>query len=118
VGMGKSNLKGESMKLSCSNITNPEDITSQCEYKDEFPGGRNDKKLVSCCQSKDDGNSYDELVNFYETHFNQSDKNTHGDKILKSMCECCNKKGKKEWSWEDYKECVKTQLKEKGLKWG
>jgi len=84
--------KGGRIKFNCSNITKPEDITSQCDYKDEFPGGRNDKNLVSCCQGEE--NSYNELKHFYESNFNQASKGTYGKEILESMCECCKKKGK------------------------
>jgi len=98
------------MNFYCSNITKPEDISSQCDYKDEFPKGRNDRKLVACCQSKDDGNNYDELKNFYEEHFSEEERNKYGEKILKAMCKCCNKKGKGKWSWDMYKKCVKDEL--------
>ncbi len=103
------------MKLDCSNITKPEDITSQCDYKDEFPGGRDDRNLVSCCQGEE--NSYNELKHFYESNFSANDRREHGNSILKSMCECCKKKGKEEWSWEDYKKCVKNELSKRGLRW-
>ena len=46
-------------KLSRRNIRKVKDITSQCEYYDKHPGGRNDWNLVSCCQ----GNGYNELTN-------------------------------------------------------
>jgi hypothetical protein len=34
------------------------------------------------------------------------------------MCECCNKKGKEKWTWETYEECIKKELKKRGVKWG
>jgi len=71
----KLKTKKSNNKFDCSNLQQPEDITSQCDYKDEFPNGRNDKKWVACCQSKDDGNNYDELKNFYEEHFSEEERN-------------------------------------------
>ena len=78
-----------------------------CNYKDEFPNGKNDNNLVSCCQREE--NSYNELKHFYDSHFNETSKNKYRKEILKSMCECCNKKGNNNWRWEDYKQCVKEE---------
>jgi len=102
------------MKFDCSNITKPEDITSQCDYTDEFPGGRNDRNLVSCCQGED--NSYNELKHFYESNFSAIDRRNYGNSILESMCECCNKKNS-QMTWDEYKECVKVELKKRGVRW-
>lgn len=101
-------------KFDCSNITKPEDITSQCDYKDEFPGGRNDKNLVSCCQGEENYYNYNELKHFYENNFSANDRIRHGNSILESMCECCNKKHF-QMTWGEYKECVKVELKKRGL---
>ena len=112
--LAKRKIKTDKNKFDCSNITKPKDITSQCDYRDEFPNGKEDNDLVSCCQSKDDGNNYDELENFYETHFSEKDRKKHGKKILKAMCNCCNKKVK-EWKWKNYKSCIENTLNEYGL---
>jgi len=94
------------MKLDCSNLEKPSDITSQCSYNDTYSGDSRDE--VSCCQSKNDGNSYDELEHFFEEYF---DKNRHNKKLfLKAMCECCNEKGQSKWKWQAYIDCMNKKL--------
>jgi len=103
------------MKFDCLFLTEPKDITSQCNYKDEFPRGRRDKDLVSCCQGN--GSSYNELEHFYRKNFSSEFGRNYGEEILQSMCECCEEKGEEEWKWERYKKCVREKLRNKGLKW-
>ena len=92
-------------ELTCKNLQNVEEITDQCKYDDEFPGGHNDWLLVSCCQD----NGYNELYNKltkYRNEYNVSDK-----KILKAMCECCNKYEPHERTHEKFDECVEKKLR-------
>jgi len=93
------------MNLDCSNLNKPSDITSQCSYHDTHSGDSRDE--VSCCQSKDDNNNYDELERFFNRYF---DENIHNKKLfLKAMCECCNEKGQSKWNWDRYIECMKKK---------
>ena len=106
--------KKSNKKFDCSNLQQPEDISNQCHYKDKKGKGKNDNIKVSCCQSKEDDNTYDEMVRFLNDHFEDNDKNLYKEKILKAMCECCNKK-EKNWKWKNYKLCVEKVLNESGL---
>jgi hypothetical protein len=93
-------------KLSCRNIRKVKDITSQCEYHDEHPGGRNDWNLVSCCQD----NGYNELTNKLK-RYKSLFPNIPETSILKAMCECCNKYYYKERTHKKYDKCVENKLR-------
>jgi len=93
-------------KFDCENIKKVEDITSQCEYEDEYPGGDRDWDLVSCCQDK----GYNELLNKLKK-FKKLFPDISEEIILKTMCECCNKYNYRERTHHKYDTCVKEFIK-------
>ena len=95
-------------EFDCTNIKSVREITEQCKYKDENPRGPYDSSYVSCCQDQDDGNSYNELENFYD---GMKKRYSNSVLLLRAMCECCKEKGEEQWSWEKYKICVITKYK-------
>jgi len=92
-------------RFNCQNIKTVEDITSQCEYYDEHPGGKRDWDLVSCCQD----NGYNELTNKLKK-YKKIFPSIPETSILKAMCECCNKYSHKERTHKNYDKCVENKL--------
>lgn len=96
------------IEFDCSNIKSVRDITEQCKYTDDYPGGPYDGQYVSCCQDRKDGNTYNELEYFYNE---MKDKYNNNLLLLRAMCECCKEKGEEKWKWDKYKICVITKYK-------